>query len=116
MINAFDVADEIANEFELIGIVIRDFHTNEMIFDKYHQLDAVEPVGPEIVSKVRFIRDPLDIDIQVVGNESADRDFKAFFNCHSLLSGQAIEGHDEPLIREHPGILSSNPPTIMTIA
>ena len=55
-----DVLDEIANNFDLIGIVIRDLDVKEFIFDQYHQLQTIEPVDPEIVTEVRFIYNPLE--------------------------------------------------------
>ena len=38
---SLDVADEIANEFDLIGIVVRNLYGYECIFDQYHQLEAI---------------------------------------------------------------------------
>jgi hypothetical protein len=46
------VADEIADHFDLIGIVARNLHAGELIFDQYHQFKAIEPVGSEIVTEV----------------------------------------------------------------
>jgi len=48
------MTDEIANYFDLIGIVIRNLHTSERIFDQYHQLEAVVTVHAEF-TKARFI-------------------------------------------------------------
>ena len=41
MIHVFDMADEIADEFDLIGIVVGNLHAYECIFDQYHQLEAI---------------------------------------------------------------------------
>jgi hypothetical protein len=51
---SFDVADEIADDFDLIGIVVRNLHASECIFDQYHQLEVIVTIHPEF-SEVRFI-------------------------------------------------------------
>jgi len=51
---SFDVADEIADEFDLIDIVVGNLHTYERIFDQYHQLEAIVAIHPEF-TEVRFI-------------------------------------------------------------
>jgi hypothetical protein len=51
----FDVADEIADDFDLIGIVVRNLHADKCIFDQYHQFEAIEAVDAELVTEVRFI-------------------------------------------------------------
>jgi hypothetical protein len=80
VIHAFHVTDEVADDFDLVDIVIRDLHADELIFDRYHQFKTIEPVGPEIFGEVRFIRDTLDIDAQMLGNDSAHLvGGKAFF-------------------------------------
>jgi hypothetical protein len=78
--HVLDVADEIANDFHPVDIIIREFHARKAILDGYHQFKTVEPVGPEIVGQVRFIRDTRDADAKLLGNERADRvDGDAFF-------------------------------------
>jgi hypothetical protein len=63
------VADEITDHADLIGFLVRDFHLGELVFDRDHQFEAVEPVGSEIVSEVRFIGDALDIDAEMLGDQ-----------------------------------------------
>jgi hypothetical protein len=43
-----------------------------LIFDHHHYFKTVEPVGPQIISEVRFFCDPTDANVKIVGNESAD--------------------------------------------
>jgi hypothetical protein len=82
-----NVADQIADDFHLIGIIVRDFHAGELIFDQHHQFKTIEPVSPKIVTEVRFIRDMLDIDLQMLGNKRADLiAFKTFFAGRRSLS------------------------------
>jgi hypothetical protein len=57
-----DVSDEIADNLDLIGIVIRDLDAREFIFDQYHQLQTIEPADAEIVTEVRFIYNPFGIN------------------------------------------------------
>jgi len=56
LVSSFDVADEIANNLDPIGIVVRNLHACERIFDQYHQFEAIVMVHAEFVSEVRFIR------------------------------------------------------------
>jgi hypothetical protein len=63
-----DVSDEIADNFDLIGIVIRDLDAREFIFDQYHQLQTIEPADAEIVTEVRFIYNPFGINTQILAN------------------------------------------------
>jgi hypothetical protein len=37
------MANEIADNFDLFGIVIRDLYASEFIFDQYCQLETIEP-------------------------------------------------------------------------
>jgi hypothetical protein len=39
------VADQIGDNFYPIYIAVCDFHAGELIFDRYHQLQTVEPIG-----------------------------------------------------------------------
>jgi hypothetical protein len=95
-----NVADEITNDFNLIGVTIHDFHARKLIFDQYQQFQTIKPVGPQIVTEVRFVRDTPDIDAEMRGNKRADLiDFEAFPSGCSLRKAQATEGHDEPPIR-----------------
>jgi hypothetical protein len=90
-----NVADEIADHFDLIGIVIRNLYAGELIFNQDHQFKAIEPVGAEIIAEVGVIRDIFDIDIQLFGNKSAHFiDVKASRAIRCLLGYvQAAEGH-----------------------
>jgi len=56
------VVDEISDDFNLIGIVVRNFHADELIFDQYHQLEAIEAVNAKLVTKMRFICNTPDIN------------------------------------------------------
>jgi hypothetical protein len=71
IIRDFNVADEIADDFNLIGIIVGNLHINERILDQYRQLKTIEPVGAEIVTEVRFICNASDIDTQIVGDQCA---------------------------------------------
>src|SRR5262245_40094220 len=70
---SFKDADEIADGFDPIDDIVPDFNA-EPIFDHDHQFEAVEPVGPEILAEVCFIRDALGVYAQMLGNEVADLD------------------------------------------
>src|SRR5215467_13564028 len=70
---SFKDADEIADGFDPVD----DFNA-EPIFDHDHQFEPVEPVGPEILAEVRFIRDAFGVYPQMLGNEVADLDGNVF--------------------------------------
>jgi hypothetical protein len=56
----------------MIGVVVRNLNVREAIFDHHHQFETIEPVGPEIVREVRFIRNAFDIESQAVRDDSAN--------------------------------------------
>jgi hypothetical protein len=68
----FNVADQIGDNFYPIYVVICDFQAGELIFERYHQLQTVEPIGAQIISEVRFIRNTTDANAKVAGNKRAD--------------------------------------------
>jgi hypothetical protein len=65
------MADEIADNFDLFDIVIRNLYASEFIFNQYRQLKTIKPVGAQILAEVRLIGDAADIDTEIVGNENA---------------------------------------------
>jgi hypothetical protein len=90
---SFDVPDEIANKFDLIGIIVPNLHACECIFDQYHQLEAVVTIHPEF-TEVRFILNLLGLNTQILGYESANFVGIKRFLWHAQLShAQATEGH-----------------------
>jgi hypothetical protein len=76
-----------------LKLVIRDFHAGKLVFDGYYQFNAVEPGGPEVIFKVRLIHNTLNVDAQMLGNDSADREKRSLLDrC------QAPDAHDKPPI------------------
>jgi len=94
-----NVADEISDDFDLIGIVICDFHIDELVFNPYHQFKTIEPIGAKIFAEGGIFRDTRDIDVQLLGNESSHFvDIKAFTASRRLLRQvQAVKGHGDDL-------------------
>ena len=85
--DTLDVTKQIADHLDLVGLVIGDFHPDELILDCDHQFNTVEPVGSEIIGEVRFIRDPFEVDAQMRSNESTDlAGGKTFFQASRLLN------------------------------
>lgn len=108
-----NVADEIANDFNLIGVSVHDFHASKLIFYQYQQFQTIKPVGPQIVTEVRLVRDTPDIDAEMRGNKRADLvDFDAFASGCSLSHAQASEGHDAPRFVERPHSIKQIRPTM----
>jgi len=81
----------------LLDIVVRDFHAREFVFNRQHQLNAVEEIGSEIVREMRLACDKLEVNAKLFCNESADIiDGKTFRQRRRLLKRcQATDSHDE---------------------
>ena len=56
--------------------------------------ETIKPVGAQIVTEVDFIRDALDIDVEMLGNKCADFADLDTFIAACLLS--ETQGHDQP--------------------
>jgi hypothetical protein len=63
-----DVPDEIADYFYRRDI--RKFNANELVFDRYHQLELIEPVNAKIVTEMRFIYNLIHVNTEILGNKS----------------------------------------------
>jgi len=81
----------------LLDIVVRDFDATEAIFNREHQLNAVNQVGSEVVRKVRFACDKLNVDAEPLRNERADIADRKTFSLRRLRLKrcQATDCHDE---------------------
>jgi hypothetical protein len=81
----------------VLDIVVRDFHARESVFNRQHQLNAVEEIGSKIVREVRLACDKLEVNAKLFCNESADIvDRKTVPQRRRLLKRcQATDGHDE---------------------
>jgi hypothetical protein len=62
-------ADEIADNPDVIGIVIRNLNVGKFILDQDHQFETIEPIEAEIIAEVRFISDSFGINTQILGDE-----------------------------------------------
>jgi hypothetical protein len=93
---ALNEADEIADDFDLIDVVIRDLQAGEFIFDHDYQFKTIEPVGPEVIDEICLVRHTFDFDAQMLGNESANvTAAKIFFHSRGPLHRRKFDGHDE---------------------
>jgi hypothetical protein len=97
----FNITNEIANDFKLAGLIVRDFNGSELISDLCQQFQTIKPVGPEIVTEVRFVSDATNVDVEMLGNNRANfACFQAFITRDSWSEADAGENHDKP-----PGII-----------
>ncbi len=62
-------AHEIADGLDPVDDIVSDFDA-KAVFDHDHQFEAVEPVGAQI-PEMGFVRDPVGVDPQMLGNEIA---------------------------------------------
>ena len=74
---AFDDAHEIADGFELIDHLVVNSNPGHPIFDRDHQLEPIEPVGPEVVAQTRLFRQAIRGNPELVGDNGADLDGRA---------------------------------------
>jgi len=65
-----NVENQIANNLDPIGFVIRDFHACDFL-DQYYQFNTIKPVSAQIVAKISVIGDTPDINVQMFGDKSA---------------------------------------------
>src|SRR5262249_60000631 len=89
---SLEEADEIADNFHPIDDIVRDFNP-ELILDCDHQFESVEPVGPEIGEKVCLVRHKFEVDVEILGNETADPGGMIVVGEFSLPHGPAAT-HD----------------------
>src|SRR6478736_10500528 len=81
----------------LLDIVVRDFHASELVFNRYHQLNTVEKVGPNIVRKVRLTCDRLNVNAELFSDKNANViDGKTLLQRRRPLKRcQATDCHDD---------------------
>ncbi len=60
-----------AGDIYLVDIVVREFH-GEVSFNLNHYYQAIEPIGPKIISEVRLIHDAFDVDAWLMRNGSTN--------------------------------------------
>jgi hypothetical protein len=92
VIRAFNEADKVADSQHLVSDVVRDLDAGELIFDRYHQFETIEPVGPEIIGEVCFIRNTVSGYPQTIGNQVADLGGNAPARRYCSL-WQGMDGH-----------------------
>jgi hypothetical protein len=67
-----DRPHEITDRIDLIGGDVRELEARKLIFDRDDDLEAIEPIGAEIVAKARFVGHTLGIDAEMPGDDFAD--------------------------------------------
>jgi hypothetical protein len=108
VIRAFNEADKVADSQHLVSDVVRDLDAGELIFDRYHQFQTIEPVGPEIIGEVCFIRNTVSGYPQTIGNQVADLGGNAPARRYCSLR-QGMDGHGKSPDSSDAPIESSNP-------
>jgi hypothetical protein len=76
---SFNEAHEIANGYYFVDDIVRKLDAI-VIFNHYHQLEAIQPVSSEIIEKVCFIRDSFSVYSQLLGNKIADVDGRCWLH------------------------------------
>ena len=98
--------NQIADDLKLFDVIVSNFNI-EAIFNRNHQLDAVEKVSAEIVNKMGFACYKTGLNVEMFRDEKANivqgrlfRDSRVlnrcqFYRCHVLtpllLSGSKTE-------------------------
>ena len=63
--------DQIADDLKLFDVIVSNFNI-EAIFNRNHQLDAVEKVSAEIVNKMGFACYKTGLDVEMFRDEKAN--------------------------------------------
>jgi hypothetical protein len=92
VLRAFNETDKVADGQHLVRDVVRDLDAGELIFDRYHQFETIEPVGPEIIGEVCIIRNTVSGYPQTIGNQVADLGGNAPARRYRSLR-QGMDGH-----------------------
>ena len=66
-----NVRDQIADDLKLFDVIVSNFNI-EAIFNRNHQLDAVEKVSAEIVNKMGFACYKTGLDVEMFRDEKAN--------------------------------------------
>jgi hypothetical protein len=74
-------ANEFPDALYLIDMVVCDLDTGELILDHHHDLQAIKPVGPEILGEARLIGNAFNFDAKVFGEEHANPVGRKVFCC-----------------------------------
>jgi hypothetical protein len=92
-----DATNQIADELDLIRIMIADFDVGESILHQHQYFQAIEPIGAEILTKVRLISDSMNVNVEMLGDKRSDfGSMQALQIRHSLSEAQASEDHGKP--------------------
>jgi len=79
-----DLADEVADEFDLIDVVVQQLDA-DLFLDADHQIEALHPIESKIFQKMRLIGDVRDIEPQLIRNQRADAAFAANFVLEQIV-------------------------------
>ena len=92
--NYLNLADEIADEFYLVGF--REFHVAELIFDHDNQFKNIDLIVAEIVREVRVSRYRIDVSCRMLGDERSDLAGDEAFFLSRCSSRRCPASHDHP--------------------
>jgi len=74
---AFDNAHEITNSVDVVDHDLIDLDADDLIFNRNHQFETIEPVGPKVIAEARFVCQTIGINSKMSGNDLAYLDCKA---------------------------------------
>jgi hypothetical protein len=106
MLLVSEVPDQIAYYLYLLDIVIRNFYAS-LVFNRWHQFNAVEIVGPKIVYEMRFTRHQLNINAEMFGSTPrclATRMRTSLMERHSSKGAGCWSGVNLPMVMMNPPI------------
>jgi hypothetical protein len=84
----FDSAHEITDGLDLVRDHIRDLEARNPIFYRDHYFEAIKPIGAEIITKARVIRQTIRIDPKMPGYDFANLDGEIAVHGRSSLKNK----------------------------
>jgi hypothetical protein len=84
-----DLADEVADEFDLIDVIVQQLDAGRFL-DADHEIQALHPIESEIFQKMRLIGDVRDIKPQLIRNQRADAAVAANLVVERIMPRNAV--------------------------
>src|SRR5262245_37571555 len=111
----FDVTHKVSDDFDLVGDIVGDLDIHEPILDQCQHFETIEPIGAKVVTKMRFVSNPPDRNVEMLGDQQANfACFQALIDL-GLNCAQASKDHVPPPESLRTYIPPSNPLWIVAL-
>ena len=72
VVDTFDNPNKITDGIDVVDHDVIDLDAGYLVFNRNQQFETIKPVGPEVVAKACFIRQPIGIDSEMPSDDIAD--------------------------------------------